>query len=101
MKKHRRVKSEKEIVGWTIKAAPKPRFPCTVKLIRHAPGRGLDSDNLQGSLKATRDAVAAWLGVDDAKEEIARYEYDQQKNAGAWGVTIEITEQEHAAAADA
>lgn len=97
MAKHRRVKSEKEVVGWTIKTAPKPALPCTVLLTRHAPGRGLDSDNLQGSLKATRDAVAAWLGIDDANEEKAKYEYSQQRNAGTWGLTIEIKER-HAAA---
>lgn len=99
MARHRRIKSEKEVVGWTLKTTPKPQLPCRVKLTRHAPGgRGLDSDNLQGSLKATRDAVAAWLGVDDAHEHIARYEYDQKKNAGSWGVSIEIEETQHAAA---
>lgn len=101
MARHRRITNEKNVVGWTIKTTPKPRLPCTVKLTRHAPGRGLDSDNLQGSLKATRDAVAAWLQVDDAKEDIARYVYDQKKNAATWGVTIEISEGNHATAADA
>ena len=38
--------------------------PAVVTITRLAP-TSLDSDNLQGSAKHVRDAIAAWLGVDD------------------------------------
>lgn len=43
--------------------------PVTVQLTRVSP-RSIDSDNLSGSLKAVRDAVAEWLGVDDADDRV-------------------------------
>lgn len=44
-------------------------FPLVVLLTRIAP-RPLDSDNLARALKAPRDAVAEWLGVDDGDERV-------------------------------
>lgn len=49
-----------------------------VRLTRSAP-RGLDDDNLAGSLKAARDAVAKWLEVDDRELERVRYFVYQAK----------------------
>ena len=44
---------------------PKPStYPLLVIITRYAPAK-LDSDNLQGSAKHVRDAVAEWLGIDD------------------------------------
>lgn len=44
---------------------PKPTtYPLLVIITRYAPAK-LDSDNLQGSAKHVRDAVAEWLGIDD------------------------------------
>ena len=48
----------------------------------------LDDDNLSGSLKGVRDAVAAWLGVDDRDRTRVRYVYEQQR--APWGVGIEF-----------
>ena len=59
-----------------------------VRLVRIAP-RELDSDNVQGALKACRDAVASWLRVDDASP-LVRWEYAQEK--GEPGIRVEVTE---------
>ena len=86
----KRVRTERDTVGWCLAGRPKPALPCAVLLTRVAPSMGLDDDNLAGSLKAVRDAVAAWLQVDDRDRETVRYEYAQRR--GAWGVEIEIKE---------
>jgi hypothetical protein len=90
MTRARRWKKEKATVGWalrTVKDRPAP--PCKVKLTRIAPGNGLDDDNMSGSMKAIRDAVAEWLGVDDKRTDLVAYSYAQQR--GPWGVVIEVT----------
>lgn len=48
-----------------------------VSLKRIAP-RKLDDDNLRGALKAVRDEVAAFLGVDDGDARV-EWLYDQAK----------------------
>ena len=83
----KRVKAEKERAAWELaKWAEKPPLPAVVTLTRFAPSNGLDDDNLAGSLKGVRDAVAAWLGVDDRDRSRVRYVYEQQR--GAWAVGI-------------
>ena len=90
--KARRVKMQRGVVTMALRqyghvldelrTAPMVR----VLLVRMSP-RKLDDDNLRGAMKAVRDAVAAWVGIDDGSE---RYEwcYDQRK--GALGVQIFI-----------
>jgi len=94
MQRSRRVKRERELVAWSLASHQrhygKPTPPCSVLLTRHAPGRGLDSDNLQGALKAVRDSVAEWLGVDDRFDDIVSYRYAQQRHAPDWLVSIEV-----------
>lgn len=51
-------------------------------------GRRLDDDNLRGALKAVRDGVAEWAGIDDGSERW-RWEYAQQK-AGKLGERVEV-----------
>ena len=90
----RQVKDERFAVGLMLNACkdPLPEGPCyRVTLTRCAPSRGLDSDNLQGSLKAVRDEVAAFLGVDDGSPLIA-WEYAQRR--ADWGVDIGIEDAE-------
>ena len=84
----KRVKAEKEAVAWTLSNKPKPALPCVIRLTRVAPSNGLDDDNLVGALKAVRDAVADWIGVDDKKREVVRYEYRQER--GKWAVLISV-----------
>lgn len=95
MVRHRRVKREKETAGWELARYAgrhgRPEIPCTVLLTRLGPSPGLDDDNLVGSLKSTRDAVAHWLGVNDKDRETVRYLYAQAW-APAWGVRIEFGE---------
>lgn len=58
----------------------------TVTLTRIGPRR-LDDDNLAASFKATRDQVAAELGIDDGSERL-EWRYRQEK--GAYGIRVEI-----------
>lgn len=65
--------------------------PCTVVLVRASSGL-LDSDNLWGSQKKVRDAVADVLRVDDADPSVT-WVVDQVKCArGASGVFVEVYE---------
>jgi len=57
-----------------------------VLLVRMSP-RKLDDDNLRGAMKAVRDAIAAWVGIDDGSEWW-EWCYDQRK--GQLGVQIAI-----------
>jgi hypothetical protein len=51
--------------------------------------RLLDDDNLVGSLKPIRDAVAKWLGVDDGDKRV-RWECGQVETHGATGVSVKV-----------
>jgi hypothetical protein len=86
MARSSRVKRERKATTQALRNMPKPALPCTVVLVRFAPSSGLDDDNLVGSLKGVRDAVAAWLHVDDGRAEVVRYCYAQDR--GAWSVRV-------------
>ena len=64
-----------------------PELPCLVILTYVCP-RKLDEVNLLGSLKATQDGVAEWLGVNDGDETQARWKFEQER--GAYAVRVEI-----------
>lgn len=64
-----------------------PQLPCVVTLTRIAPSNGLDGDNLQGSLKGVRDAVAVWFSVND-RSPLIEWRYEQER-AQLWAVRIE------------
>lgn len=83
----RRVKAERWAVGMVLNPLPRPQLPCDVALVRLGPvQRFLDDDNLQGALKAVRDEVAVWLGVDDASP-LVRWHYGQERSH-EWAVAI-------------
>lgn len=88
MARSRRVKTERAHVAWALVNVSKPALPCVVTLTRVAPSNGLDDDNLAGACKGVRDQVAAWLGVDDKRADVVRYEYRQER--GPWAVRIEF-----------
>jgi hypothetical protein len=88
--RHGRVKRERKAVAWMLTTAQRPSIPCTVLLTRSAPSGGLDDDNLRAALKAARDQVADWLGINDRYSAQVRYAYAQVR--GAWGVRIEFGE---------
>jgi hypothetical protein len=96
MTRSRRVKAERATVAWYLAwafAKRRPPLPVTIRLTRYAPSRGLDSDNLQSSLKAVRDAIAQWLGINDADESQARYAYAQAR-AAIYAVRIEFLQEQ-------
>jgi hypothetical protein len=84
----RKVKYEREAVQWALNGNSRPWLPCSVTLIRCAPSNGLDGDNLQGALKACRDGVAQWLGVDDADARVT-WNYAQRREKG-YSVVVRI-----------
>lgn len=61
----------------------------TVILTRISPRR-LDSDNLQGSLKFCRDAVAAYLALDDGSPRLTWY-YRQRKGHEPHTYAVEVS----------
>lgn len=71
-----------------------PGHRLVVTLTRIGP-RKLDSDNVQGALKAIRDEVAARLGLDDGDPRIT-WRYEQERGAYAVRVCIETAEAEAA-----
>lgn len=92
-KRARRVKAEKEAVGYLFAGKRAPPGPVSVLMVRVSPRsatgwRGLDEhDNLRASLKAPVDAVAIWLGRDDADKSI-QWQYGQRE--GPWAVEIHV-----------
>lgn len=67
-------------------AASKP----TITLVRVGK-RALDTDNLAGALKAVRDAIAKWLGVDDGPKGPITWAYAQETHkAPLCRVRIEV-----------
>lgn len=78
--RHKRFSAQKDAVtkccdAYLFRDAIK--LPCVVRLTRISAGT-LDDDGLRSALKAVRDAIAKWLGVDDGKTELVRYQYDQE-----------------------
>lgn len=100
--RHRRAKQQKEMTTLLLRTSKTPRSelraPYVVRMTRIAPGAIRDSDNLAAATKAVRDAVASFLGVDDADvfgNGPVRWVVGQEK--GPYGMRIEI---EGCAAAD-
>ena len=62
----------------------------TVTLIVHRRRLLPDGDNLIAGCKHLRDAIAAWLGVDDADAQVA-WEYAQIATRGMEGVAVSIS----------
>ena len=79
--RHRRIASQRATTMAMLRtSAVRPELPCTVRLVRVA-NRMLDSDdNVPMSMKGPRDAIAEWLGIDDADPRVC-WLYGQQKAA--------------------
>lgn len=91
-----RVRRQRETVTAHLALWP-VRLPsiARVRLVRLG-ARALDTDNLAGALKAVRDAVAAWLGVDDGPGGLV-WEVDQEphkRHRNQPGVRIELYRKE-------
>lgn len=93
MAKARRVKWQRNVVGLAVRPRVKGMahpLPCSVLMTRVAP-RPLDDDNLRGALKATRDQIAAELGVDDRDPRVV-WRYAQRRGGkGVYAVEIVFT----------
>lgn len=88
----RQVKAERMATRLVVRLTGRDRIAvaclgATITLVRVGP-RKLDSDNVQGALKAIRDEVAAQLGIDDGDERLT-WLYSQERGAYAVRVVIE------------
>jgi hypothetical protein len=83
----RRVRAERAAVREALAGSKLAPGPWLVRLVRLAPRR-LDDDNATSSMKAVRDEVAAWLGVDDRDPRV-RFLVEQER-AKSYGVRIEV-----------
>jgi hypothetical protein len=91
-KRQKRAKEQRGTVALVMRAkATKPPTPCTIRLVRIAP-RKLDQGNIAGALKHVQDGCADWLGIDDRRDDLVKYEYLQEQVPKTYGVRIEIVE---------
>ncbi len=70
-----------------------PALPVTVTMTRLFDGveqRELDDDNCAGALKCARDAIAAWLDVDDRDPRVSWVVRQAKTPPGTIGVRILI-----------
>lgn len=78
--RHRRFKAQKLAFQTALSILGlHPHFwgePVTITMTRIG-GKPLDSDNLSGSCKGLRDAVAAWLQIDDGDSRLT-WKYEQE-----------------------
>ena len=81
-----KVKRQRSIVGLMLRSVDRPALPCVVTITRRSPGT-LDDDNAVCSAKATRDAVAQWLGVDDRDPRVT---WVVTQERGPWGVRVAV-----------
>jgi hypothetical protein len=92
--KHKRKKSQQALCYLQLSSTFSPKAAenfgpvAGVWLTRIIPtrGRSMDADNLAGSFKHVQDAVAMWLGVDDAN---LKWSYAQERGHVA-GVRVEV-----------
>lgn len=73
-----RRRREREVTAWGLRGMDRPELPAVVMLTRVGP-RPLDSDNLAFAFKSVRDAIAAWVGVDDGPGSGLTWVYDQRR----------------------
>lgn len=87
--RHRRVRREREHVALRFTGHNPPAPPVVVTMTRCSP-RLLDDDGAVGSMKAVRDQVAHWMGIDDADPRVT-WKVEQRKVPKAQaGTEIEI-----------
>lgn len=87
----RRVKKERRDTALALSWHERPALPVVVTLVRCAP-RFLDDDNATASMKAVRDEVASWLGVDDRDPRVSFRVEQRREAAKSRGTLIEFEE---------
>ena len=60
---------ERQVITAALARVTKPAGPWRVTITRVGP-RPMDDDNRTASAKGCRDAIAAWLGVDDGDDSV-------------------------------
>jgi hypothetical protein len=90
MARSRRVKQQRATVAMFVRAAVKfPPENIHALLVLICPNE-VDSDNVQGRLKAVRDGVAQALGINDRSKRFT-WEYAQERcTRGRFGVRIRL-----------
>jgi hypothetical protein len=83
----RRRRREHQVVTTALQGIAPPAGPWRVTITRVGP-RVLDDDNRTASAKGVRDALAAWLGVDDGSESV-RWEVRGEVSRG-YAVRVQI-----------
>lgn len=66
-------------------------LPAMVIMTRIAPHK-MDDDNLGGALKAVRDAVADWIGVDDGDDRVSWVPAQERGRPKEYAVRVEVHE---------
>ena len=93
-KRQKRAKEQRGLVSMVMRSkATKPAITCTIRLVRIAP-RKLDQGNIAAALKHVQDGCADWLGIDDRRDDLVKYEYLQELACMPkfYAVRIEIVE---------
>lgn len=90
-KKHKRKVAQQAIAVPIFRSAIKHpiTLPLTVTFVRVSCNK-MDSDNLAGSCKHVRDALARILGIDDG-DELLTFVYQQRKAAHRHEACIEVS----------
>lgn len=78
---------ERAVIGAALARVTRPAGPWRVVITRVGP-RVLDDDNRTASAKGVRDAIAAWLGIDDG-DDSARWEVRGEVARG-YAVRVQI-----------
>lgn len=86
--RQKRAKHQRAVVGLVLATQRPPAGPWRVTLTRVSP-RALDTDGLAAALKAVRDAVASWLGVDDGPAAPVTWRVEQERGEVAVRVRVE------------
>jgi len=84
----RRRRREHQVVEVALRGIAPPAGPWRVCITRVGP-RPMDDDNRTAAAKGTRDAVAAWLGVDDGDSCVAWEVRGEVARGYAVRITIE------------
>jgi hypothetical protein len=90
-KRAKRAKEQRGLTAMMCRAKlERPAIPCRIRLTRIAP-RTLDQGNYPGSLKHVQDGVADWLGIDDRRDDLVKYEYAQSRGQPReYAVMVEV-----------
>lgn len=65
--------------------------PVIIKMVRVAPSKGLDDDNLYSALKGVRDSIAEVLGFKDDSTQMLKFEVGQKTCKKSQGYMVDVT----------